>query len=115
MDAEGSEAAILEGGREFLRRHRPFLILEASPKLLVRAGSSLEVLLERLHEQQYAVYEVGRLSLSKVEAAREGKAENWFCVPEELGQALRRARRVLWLCGLLPSLAGLNPMSTPKT
>ena len=41
MDAEGAEHAIMQGAREFLRRHRvPFVIAEMNDGCLAQAGSS---------------------------------------------------------------------------
>lgn len=114
MDTEGAEVSILEGGLEYLGRARPLLVLEASPKLLERAGRSLEALFDLLLGLQYSVFAIGRLSLKSVVRPDATRACNWICLPEEEEDLLPDLQRSFRRCGLCPCWRGLNPMTRAK-
>jgi FkbM family methyltransferase len=40
IDAQGSDAKVLQGGKEFFRKHRPHIIIEFAPAHLKNAGNS---------------------------------------------------------------------------
>jgi FkbM family methyltransferase len=53
-DIEGYEAALIAGGAEMIEKHKPAILLEMSAPLLLRAGSSLAELWERMVGLGYA-------------------------------------------------------------
>ncbi len=110
IDAEGAEVDILRGAGAYLRAHRPAVVLEASPKLLTRAGASLGELGEVMTSYGYTTFRIGRWGLQP--AAIEGvcHAANWLCVPRESPEMAERASRAIRGCALLPCVLGLNPM-----
>jgi FkbM family methyltransferase len=110
IDAEGAEAAILQGARHYLRRWSPAIVLEASPKLLTRAGSSLALLHSLVMELDYRPFRISRLGLETVAGPTASKAANWFCIPASRPEFAEAADDSVRKCGLLPCFAGLNPM-----
>jgi FkbM family methyltransferase len=58
LDAEGYEPRILRGGRKFLQRFRPAMVIEICDQHLRRAGSSEAELMALLHELGYDVHAV---------------------------------------------------------
>lgn len=54
MDVEGAEVGALRGGVEFLRTHRPPLLLEINPESLRSAGHDIADLVEALAAAGYA-------------------------------------------------------------
>ena len=55
VDVEGAELAVFEGARETLRKHRPVVISEFSPKLLKSNGSSPEAIISLFESMGYKV------------------------------------------------------------
>jgi FkbM family methyltransferase len=109
-DAEGAEPMILRGGREYLTRYRPAVVLEASPKHLARAGASLAVLHELLAAMGYRAFAVRRFGVEPVTAFDAAATSNWFCVPAAAGGLVARASSAIARCGLMPCVRGLNPL-----
>ena len=66
MDIEGAEGRALDGMRDLLRRHRPILLTEFSPRgLLIASGIAPEAYLDRLRDLEYqltVIPHVGSLS-----------------------------------------------------
>jgi FkbM family methyltransferase len=110
IDIEGNELRFLRGAREFLARHRPVLVLEASPRLLQRRGATIEELYRMLRASGYRVYSVGRFRAGLTNPAKLRSAENWLCLPEERRRAINKVNRVLFACALLPCIRGMNPL-----
>jgi FkbM family methyltransferase len=67
IDAEGSEVGILRGAREFLRRSRPVLIVEANDILLRQAQTSALELIDILHSSRFDVFEFSDASVRPAE------------------------------------------------
>lgn len=111
VDAEGSEPAILRGGRTYVSRYRPDLVLEASPQLLARGGYRIDDLCTELAKLSYQAYRVSRLGLKKPAVCPTAKAANWLCLHESRLGAVKAVERSLRRCGLLPCLPGLNPLT----
>ncbi len=115
MDAEGEELNILRGGDRYLRAFRPHLVLEASPRLLQRAGCELSDLHRTLDDLEYAVYEITRFGLKPVEPAGQSKwrktTRNWLCLGKDRSALAGRIRRNILRSALLPCLPGLNPLA----
>ncbi len=111
VDAEGSEPAILRGGRAYLSRYRPALVLEASPQLLARGGYRIGDLCIELANLSYEAYRVSRLGLKKPAVCPMAKAANWLCLHESRLGAVKAVEKSLRRCGLLPCLPGFNPLT----
>jgi FkbM family methyltransferase len=111
VDAEGAEAAILEGGVSSLRRWLPALVIEASPKLLARAGASLTQLYCSLQMLGYVAFAMTRLGLSRINHPTTSRAINWFCLPVQKVDLAKAVRISIWRCGLLPCVPSLNPLT----
>lgn len=114
MDVEGEEVNVLRGALEFIRKYEPQIVLEASPKLLKRAGTNLEELYETLRRLDYTVYKICRFGIEKVEFSAldtTRKASNWLCLNAQSPELVEKIRRHLLKCAVLPFLFGLNPLS----
>jgi FkbM family methyltransferase len=109
-DAEGAETTILRGAREFLARHKSVFVVEASPKLLVRAGSNLCELHQTVQSLGYQAFVVGRFGLRPVADLIQVTTRNWFCVHGSMSDLAWRASFAIARCGLMPCLRGLNPL-----
>ena len=111
-DAEGSEVAILRGAAGYVAEHRPYLVLEASPDHLSRAGLDLGALHEEILKLGYRAFAIGRLGLAELaEPPRGADAGYWFCAEAADRRAVGAVRRQLKLCGLLPCIPGLSPLA----
>jgi FkbM family methyltransferase len=113
MDAEGSEPRVLRGAESYLRACRPAIILEAGPKQLGRAGSSPQQLRAELERLDYRVFVIRRFGLDPIERGADSKIKNWLALPQSRPKALQAVRRQILYCGLLPCIAGINPLSRP--
>ena len=109
-DAEGAETMILRGAENYLRHEKPILVLEASPKLLVRAGSSLQELHAILCSLNYVAFAVGRFGLTPVKQLNSSRASNWFCVHDSMTGLAQKCSSTITRCGLMPCVRGLNPL-----
>jgi FkbM family methyltransferase len=69
IDVEGFETDVLEGGREYLARHRPVVFLELHGSLLRQAGGDPARTLALLGEYGYRAYESHGTAVSTREAA----------------------------------------------
>jgi FkbM family methyltransferase len=104
IDVEGHELAVLRGAREFLRRTRAALIVEAVAVQLMRAGTSLTELAGELDSIGYTVFQINRLSISKPDWRNfdEHYHLNWLCIPNERTKVKHRVNAYLLACALLP-------------
>jgi FkbM family methyltransferase len=110
IDAEGAEPMILAGGKNFLSKHRPTIVLEAHPKYLHRAGFSLSELRNRITALGYEIFDICRLGLTKPKL-QSTAVSNWLCVHSTRIADISSANRYVRVCGLLPCIPGVNPMS----
>lgn len=109
-DAEGAETMILRGGRQYLSRFTPVFVLEASPKHLARAGSSLIELHETLESLGYEAFAVRRFGLEPITDLTQPGTSNWFCVHRSMRHLVSRCSAAIARCGLMPCVRGLNPL-----
>jgi FkbM family methyltransferase len=58
LDVDGYECEVLRGALRTLKRHRPALIMEIAPYVLVEHGESLEELLGLLRSANYRTYDL---------------------------------------------------------
>jgi len=114
IDAEGAEVMILRGAKIYINEYRPAIVLEASPKLLKRAGSDLNDLCSLLQAYGYSGFRVSRLGLAKIDLAKASSASNWFWVHSSNLDAARVVQRSIRICGLMPCIPGLNPISRKR-
>ncbi len=112
IDVEGHELEVLRGGRHVIHEHHPPIVLEASPKLLRRAGESLETLAQLLSSMDYLAHEISRFGIRTRVDLGSRRATNWLCVHKSTTSAAASASRMIRRAGLLPVLGGLNPLSS---
>ena len=109
-DTEGAETGVLRGANSYIQRHRPAIVLEASPKLLLRAGSSLAELFDTILGSGYRAFAIGRLGLAPIANVTSRKAGNWLCLHGAEPSMLKECSRAILRCALLPCIRGLNPL-----
>jgi FkbM family methyltransferase len=114
VDAEGSELHILQGGKGYIKRYKPFMVLEASSKLLERTGSDLDQLYQQIRELGYCGFQITRVGLRKLDSNRLPKKSNWFCCHQTHLDSVRIVRKILVLCGSLPFWLRLNPLGRTR-
>ena len=58
LDTEGSEFDIIQGGKKFLKKHRPLIFLETHTQLLNELGISITKLVDLIHSLGYKIYDL---------------------------------------------------------
>ena len=113
MDAEGAELLVLRGGRNYVDRYKPAIILEAQKVLLDRLGLSLGALRGELTGLGYELFLIERFGLKRLGPAVpvEQYQGDWLCIPSGRTDMVNAIRSSLWRCALLPCISGLNPMT----
>jgi len=109
-DAEGAEPSILRGAHQYLTRYRPVIVLEASPKHLRRAGSSLAELHATLAAGGYRPFAIRRFGLEAIADLADPATSNWCCLPAGADGLAARCSSAIARCGLMPCVRGLNPL-----
>jgi FkbM family methyltransferase len=117
MDTEGAEYSILRGGQAWFGTHQPVLVLEAGANQLKKQGLTLQALYDEVTRLGYAVFDIARFGLSPVTPGSfKTSATNWLCLPTtRAADLLPRLRRSLTLCGWMPCVPLLNPMTRKAT
>jgi FkbM family methyltransferase len=112
VDVEGFEVGVLRGARDCITAQRPVLVVEAVDSQLQRAGTDLRGLETELRALDYRVFEINRLSVRGFDAGAVAGVyhKNWLCLPSERAGEVRRANRIIAVCGLMPGLGRLNPL-----
>jgi FkbM family methyltransferase len=114
MDVEGSELAVLRGGRWWIRHYQPVIVLEASAITTRRMGGSLDELEAELRVLGYNVRKIGRYGLTAPDTRADAAPCNWVAVPAHEAALLPRISRRILLCGSLPPWPGINPLVMPS-
>jgi FkbM family methyltransferase len=116
VDTEGAEPLVLKGGCEFILHHQPVVVLEASPILLQRASTTIHHLYRQVLDLDYTPYRITRLNVENVDVSTmEKNSENWVCLPVHGSEKLlKRIQKHMLLCGILPFIGKLNPLSRVK-
>jgi FkbM family methyltransferase len=83
LDVEGSEAAVLRGAREVLRRLRPIVVAEAQDASLHQMGSSTAELLELLRSYGYVIDVFGPTGRPEPLVDDGVTSLNLLCLPAE--------------------------------
>ena len=109
-DTEGAETMVLRGARCYIRKHKPVIVLESSPKLLWRAGSSLGDLYHTLRDAGYLAFAVRRFSVIPVSGLAVTSACNWLCLHESESTLAKRCSMAILTCAVLPCIRGVNPL-----
>ncbi len=113
MDAEGAELLVLRGGRKYIERFMPVIILEARQVLLERMGLSLEALRGELAGLGYEILLIDKVGLKEIPsgAGIEAHQGDWLCVPAGRRKLVSSVQSSLRKCMFLPCISGLNPMT----
>jgi FkbM family methyltransferase len=112
-DAEGHEGRVIAGAKSLIARDRPFLVLEASPLTLPRAGDTIEKLFMDLQSMKYLIFQIERFGLRHLQYTEQISQHvegNWFCCPIEKKDLLSKVNRSIVRCGSMPCVRGLNPL-----
>lgn len=115
IDAEGSDAEIVEGGRHYIKRHQPALVVEAASSLLSRAGWTIERFFEVLQSYGYNVYRLARYGCIPIRKARQAGRTNWLCLHKSEPALVHQVNRSIRKCALFPCIPVLNPLRSVST
>lgn len=112
IDVEGEELLVLHGGKKFIQKYHPILVLEASAKLIRRAGFTLNDLKSQIENLDYVPYKITRLGLRQIEESDLSLHSDWICIPKTEDELLvKKISRFIKKCALLPCIPGLNPIT----
>ena len=109
-DIEGAEPAMLRGGRSYIARHRPYLVLEVHAKNLTRYGLAIADVVRELDRLDYEPRIIGRFGFKPIEL-HTSELSNWFCCPRSETATFERVESLMLRCGLRPFVGRLNPLS----
>jgi FkbM family methyltransferase len=109
-DTEGAETMVLRGAHGYIRKYKPAIVLESSPKLLSRAGSSVGDLYQTIRDAGYLAFVVRRFDVTPVSSLAGTSACNWLCLHESESAIAKRCSRAILTCAVLPCIRGVNPL-----
>lgn len=113
MDVEGAEALVILGAKNYISNHQPALVLEVRKSHQKRFGYNPQVLYNEIGKLGYEIFQIARLSLVRPSLSAD-HTTNWLCLPSSQVRQLGKVKRYIRFCGLLPCIAGINPMSKPN-
>ena len=61
-DVDGSELEVFKSGKDFLKKNKPYIIMELAPYLFTEFGYNVDTLLDLLKEYDYRFYETKNYS-----------------------------------------------------
>lgn len=105
IDTEGHEPFVLDGSTQIIKKFRPAVIIEVSPRLLKKyANSSPGQIQHFFKKKDYSCYSINRLNLKELNDKNlsSGKSQNWFCVPKEKQQIVMSIKQSLFLRAIIP-------------
>ena len=82
-DVDGSELEVFKSGKSFLKKHKPYIIMELAPYLYPEFGYNVNRLLNLLEEYNYRFYDAKNFSEIKniykyANSISDGSSENIF-------------------------------------
>ncbi len=112
MDVEGHEIPVLRGGKSFIATYKPAIIVEATEEGQEQGGYSLRALQSEMEEMGYTVYRINRFGLDLAEPDNPRKRNwNWIGIHNsEPDSTRRKIIQAIRRCGMLPPIAGINPL-----
>jgi FkbM family methyltransferase len=110
IDVEGFEVLVIRGAQTYIRENRPVIIVEAAGTHQRRAGFALSELHRILTQMEYQIRSIGKLGLGAVDLSDSAVGTNWICVHQRERDTFRQVTSTMRLAGLLPALAGINPI-----
>jgi FkbM family methyltransferase len=115
IDVEGFEPFVLQGAHHYLQLGWPHLLMEAKPKWLVRAGTSLQDLYQELTLLGYQVFDTKGPHLTLIEAdPKNDRGTDWLCIhrsQQSQQEIVYTAQKYLKKVFLLPFIFNVNPLS----
>ena len=110
IDAEGSEVDILAGAEGLLEHFKPFLICEYNEKLLKRSGLKGRDLREIIERFNYKIFEINRWGMAALNE-KMTTGSNWFCAHDSNLSSIKKIRKIIFSCGILPLWSKSNPLA----
>ena len=101
---------VLRGAHDYIRKYKPAIVLESSPKLLNRAGSNVSHLFQTIRDAGYMAYAICRFGVAAVSDLSVKKAGNWLCLHESESALVPKCSKAILACAVLPCIRGVNPL-----
>ncbi len=112
-DMEGEEYNFLCGATDYIRKYRPYLLVEAAAPLLKFKGQSVQQQYAALVALGYKVFGITRIGLHRIaDLTLIPDRQNWVCLPHEKQFLAKKVRKIIWQSGLSPLFWNLNPLRT---
>lgn len=105
IDTEGHEPFVLHGSKNILTKYNPIVIIEVSPKLLIKyANSEPKDISDHFNELNYNIFKINKFSISKISEndLLTRKASNWVCIPKNRKKIERQIKLDLILRTFIP-------------
>jgi FkbM family methyltransferase len=105
IDTEGHEPFVLKGGKNTLIKHNPIVVLEVSPKLLVKyANLKPKFIKDFFEDLNYNLFKIEKISISKITQndLLTDKSHNWVCIPKNQKKIENQIKRDLMIRSLIP-------------
>ena len=112
IDVEGHEIPVLRGGKSFISKYKPAIIVEAAEEAQQQAGYSLKALRDEMQQMGYTVYRINRFGLDLAEPENP-KKRNWNWIGLHQSEPDSKRQKIVHYirrCGMLPTIAGINPL-----
>jgi FkbM family methyltransferase len=110
-DIEGEEYNFLCGATDYIKKYRPYLLIEAAAPLLTFKGQSIQQQYAALFGLGYEVFGITRIGLDRVaDLSLIPDRQNWVCLPREQQFLADKIRKTILQCGFAPLFFNLNPL-----
>jgi FkbM family methyltransferase len=110
-DTEGEEYNFLCGATDYIKKYRPYLLMEAAPPLLKFKGQSIQQQYAALFALGYEVFGITRIGLDRVaDLSLMPDQQNWVCLPREQQCLSDKIRKTILQCSFAPLFLNLNPL-----
>ncbi len=105
IDTEGHEPFVLEGARATFQKHRPAVIIEVSPKLLIKyASASIDDIYSFFKSIDYTCYNIEKFGLKEIgdQELTAKSSNNWFCIPSDTSKIIKPLSAELFKRAICP-------------
>ncbi|MFC4635585.1 FkbM family methyltransferase [Dokdonia ponticola] len=105
IDTEGHEPFVLRGAKNTLKKYSPVVVIEVSPKLLLKyADSKPKDISQFFEDLGYNIFKINKFSISKItkDDLLVNKSSNWLCIPMKKKKLELQIKRDLIIRTFIP-------------